>query len=385
MNSSPQNDQNNDSIASETSHIKRWVITIGSALITNNGNALAHTSLDKWIPQIAALIKQGHEIVVVSSGAVAEGMRRLGWDKRPASLHGLQSAAAVGQAGLMQSYQTRFAQHDIQTAQILLVHDDLSSRTRYLNARQTINSLLALGTVPIVNENDTVATDEIRFGDNDTLAGLVANLVDADKLLILTDQEGVFDDDPRINPKAQLIECCPVTDKKLDQAAKGSGSLLGRGGMTTKISAARLAARSGTTTVIANGNQTNIIARLAAGESCGTQLTNTSKPITARKQWLAGGLQVKGQLCLDAGAASAIKNTGVSLLPVGLTASTGDFVRGDLVSCVDQQGNEIARGLVNYNAAETQRIMGRSSGELSDILGYANDVELIHRNDLVVL
>ena len=364
---------------------QRWVIKIGSALITDNGNALAHASLDKWVPQIAALISRGYEIILVSSGAVAEGMRRLGWSTRPNTLHGLQTAAAVGQAGLVQSYQARFEQHAIQTAQILLVHEDLSSRSRYLNARQTINSILAVGAVPIVNENDTVATDEIRFGDNDTLAGLVANLVDADTLLILTDQDGVFDDDPRCNPDAKLIASCEVNSNKLDQSAKGSGTALGRGGMTTKIAAARLAARSGTCTIIANGNRANIILQLANGASLGTKLTNDRKPITARKQWLAGGLQVKGTLTLDEGAIKAVKHTGVSLLPVGTLACSGAFERGDLVSCVDRNNLEIARGLVNYSAQETRQIVGQTSSELPRILGYTGDAELIHRNNLVVL
>ncbi|RZV48999.1 MAG: glutamate 5-kinase, partial [Pseudomonadales bacterium] len=277
----------------------RWVIKIGSALLTDNGNALAHDSLDKWIGQIAALRSSGADVVLVSSGAVAEGIQRLGWRERPNTLHDLQAAAAVGQAGLMQSYQARFERFGLQVAQILLVHEDLSSRRRYLNARQTINSLLGLGAIPIVNENDSVATDEIRFGDNDTLAGLVANLVDADKLLILTDQDGVYDSDPRHNPNAKLIRDCNVDDAKLDAAASGSGGALGRGGMQTKVTAARLAARSGTVTVIANGNAENIIERLASGEACGTLLRNKRKPMAARKQWLAGGLKIQGKLLLD--------------------------------------------------------------------------------------
>ncbi|MGB5324228.1 MAG: glutamate 5-kinase [Pseudomonadales bacterium] len=364
---------------------ERWVIKIGSALLTSNGNALAHDSLDKWVPQIAALCQRGFEVVLVSSGAVAEGMQRLGWTQRPQSLHDLQAAAAVGQAGLVQSYQARFGQFGIQVAQILLVHDDLSSRSRYLNARQTMNSLLALGAIPVVNENDTVATEEIRFGDNDTLAGLVANLVDADRLLILTDQDGVYDSDPRNNPAAELIKSCNVDDARLDRAAGSSGGALGRGGMLTKLRAARLAARSATTTVIANGNEANIIERIAAGEPCGTALTNQRKPLAARKQWLAGGLQVRGVLRLDEGAAHALRNTGVSLLPIGVTAVEGKFERGDLVSCVDPAGSEIARGLCNYAANEAEKILRKSSAELAGILGYTGDQELIHRNNLAVL
>lgn len=374
----------------DTTRRARWVIKIGSALITNNGNNLAHEALDKWVPQIARLVKHGHEIVLVSSGAVAEGMHRLGWQQRPGTLHDLQTAAAVGQAGLIQSYETRFQQHSLQTAQILLVHDDLSSRTRYLNARQTINSILSVGAIPIVNENDTVATDEIRFGDNDTLAGLVANLIDADTLLILTDQDGLYDDDPRTNPQATLIDHCDVSDPRLDEVAKGSSGTLGRGGMTTKIRAARFAARSGTTTIIANGNVASIIEKIAASAiektaARGTTLTNNRKPITARKQWLAGSLQVKGQLSLDAGAVRALCNTGVSLLPVGLTAVQGDFARGELVSCLDPNGAEVARGLVNYSSEEARLIIGKASGELQTVLGYAGETEIIHRNDLVVL
>lgn len=364
---------------------KCWVIKIGSALLTSNGNALAHDSLDKWVPQIAALQQGGCDVVLVSSGAVAEGIQRLGWRERPASLHDLQAAAAVGQAGLVQSYQARFEQFGIQVGQILLVHEDLSSRKRYLNARQTMTSLLALGAIPVVNENDSVATDEIRFGDNDTLAGLVANLVDADFLLILTDQQGIFDSDPRRNPQAKLIDRCDVDDPLLDRVAGGSGSALGRGGMLTKVAAARLAARSGTATIIASGNELDIITRLAGGEHCGTLLANRRKPLAARKQWLAGGLQVRGSLQLDAGAVKAVRETGVSLLPVGVSAVEGSFGRGDLVRCMAPDGSEIARGLCNYSAEEAAQIVGRSSAELAGILGYAGDDEMIHRNNLAVL
>ena len=362
---------------------KRWVIKIGSALLTDNGEGLALKALDHWVEQIAALKNAGNEIVLVSSGAVAEGITRLGWKKRPDSLHMLQAAAAVGQAGLVQAYESRFKQYQIITAQILLVHEDLSSRTRYLNARQTLQSLLAYGVIPIINENDTVATDEIRFGDNDTLAGQVANLIDADKLLILTDQEGVFSDDPRIHADAKFISEQDVHDASLDQAAKDGSGTLGRGGMTTKIKAARLAARSGSSTIIANGLTPSVITRLANNESLGTHLTNKRKPMTPRKQWLSGSLSIKGTLTLDDGAVSVLKNNTSSLLPVGISAVSGAFHRGELVSCVDLQGQEIARGLVNYNSEEAIKIAGRASDQLAEILGYGGDEEMIHRDNLV--
>lgn len=364
---------------------QRWVIKIGSALISNNGRDLAHAALDKWVPQIAALIRRGEQVVLVSSGAVSEGVKRLGWQKRPDTVHELQAAAAIGQAGLIQAYESRFQRFDIQTAQILLVRGDLASRDRYLNARQTLKSLLQLTVIPIVNENDTVATDEIRFGDNDTLAGLAANLIDADKLLILTDQKGVYTDDPRKNPQAKLINSCDAHDKALDTAARGSGNALGRGGMQTKIRAARLAARSGTTTIIANGNETDIITRISNNEAMGTTLTSSRKPITARKQWLAGSLQVKGSLQLDNGAINALKNTGVSLLPIGVKLVEGNFQCGELVSCVDEHHNEIARGLTNYNAHEAKQVAGKSGAELNDTLGYTGEPEIIHRDNLVLL
>ena len=364
---------------------KRWVIKIGSALLTDNGEGLALKALDHWVEQIAALKNAGYDIVLVSSGAVAEGITRLGWKARPDSLHMLQAAAAVGQAGLVQAYESRFKQFQITTAQVLLVHEDLSSRTRYLNARQTLQSLLECDVIPIVNENDTVATDEIRFGDNDTLAGLVANLIDADKLLILTDQEGVFSDDPRVHADAELIAEQNVHDASLDQAAKDGSGTLGRGGMTTKIKAARLAARSGASTIIANGSTPLVITRLANNEALGTHLTNSRKPITPRKQWLSGSLSVQGTLTLDDGAARVIKEDGSSLLPVGINAVSGVFRRGELVSCVNLQGIEIARGLVNYNSDEATKITGCSSHQLNAILGYGGDEEIIHRDNLVVL
>lgn len=379
------NHSKNTSPSNTSNRNQRWVIKIGSALITNDGKNLALEALDKWAMQIAKLCSDNKQVVLVSSGAVAEGMRRLSLTERPNTLHELQAAAAVGQAGLIQSYETRFQRHDIQIAQILLVRDDLSSRTRYLNARQTISTLLNSNVLPIVNENDTVAIDELRFGDNDTLAGLVANLIDADQLLILTDQQGVFTDDPRQSKDAQLIGQCDVHDKQLDLAARGSGSALGRGGMATKIRAARLAARSGTTTTIASGHENNIITRIAEGESLGTTLTNSRKPITARKQWLAGSLKVMGELIIDDGAVSALKNTDASLLPIGVTSVTGDFKRGELVSCIDSKKQEIARGLINYRSTDARLIAGKPSEQINSILGYIGDKEFIHRDDLVLL
>ena len=363
---------------------EKWVIKIGSALLTQGGNVLAREALDPWVAQIAGLMKSGVQIVLVSSGAVSEGMNRLGWIKRPNYLHELQAAAAVGQTGLIRAYEERFQSFDIQTAQVLLVHSDLTDRTRYLNARQTIGHLLDLNVIPIVNENDTVATDEIRFGDNDTLAGLVANLIDADKLLILTDQAGVFDDDPRVNTSATLIRHSDAHDPLLDEAAKDSGGQLGRGGMTTKIKSARLAAQSSTTTIIADGREESIISRIAGGEDIGTCLTAGDRGVAARKQWL-GGSQSKGVLVLDTGAASALKDQGVSLLAVGIRAVKGNFERGDLVSCIDEGDKEIARGLIAYSSLDVEKIIGQHSDRLSTILGYDYGDEVIHRNDLVLL
>ena len=364
---------------------QRWVIKIGSALLTDNGRGLAQDALDAWVAQIATLRKAGHEVVLVSSGAVAQGMAVLGWRDRPNSLHALQAAAAVGQMGLVHAYEKRFAAYTLKTAQVLLVHADLSSRTRYLNARQTLQALLAYGVIPIVNENDTVATEEIRFGDNDSLAGMVANLIDADRLLILTDQNGVYTADPRSDSAATLIHSCDAHDPILDRAAAPSTGHLGRGGMISKILAARLAARSGTSTVIANGLCADIILQLGNGEPQGTLLTTSRQPITARKQWLAGSLTVQGRLQLDDGAVSVVKNEGKSLLPIGVVRVVGDFQRGDLVACMDSHGHEIARGLVNYDAADSRKLAGCSSQKIADTLGYDGDQELIHRDNLVVL
>lgn len=363
---------------------KRVVVKIGSALLTNDGRGLCVEGLDAWVAQIAALRADGREVVLVSSGAVAEGMTRLGWKERPDDLHKLQAAAAVGQMGLVQAYEQRFRTHNLQTAQILLGHDDISARDRYLNARGTLLTLLELGVVPVVNENDTVVTDEIRFGDNDTLAALVANLIDADTLVILTDQRGLFAEDPRKNPAAELISVADVADGKLDVMVGGSAGVLGRGGMLTKLRAARLASRSGANTVIVGGREDRVLDRVFAGEDLGTLLLSGQRPIAARKKWLAGQLQLRGKLQLDDGAVRVLRQQGRSLLPVGVVAVNGQFARGDLVMCVDAEGNEVARGLVNYNTEDARKLLGLSSARIAEALGYIAEPELIHRDNLLV-
>ncbi|MDB9951892.1 glutamate 5-kinase [Porticoccaceae bacterium] len=363
---------------------KRWVIKIGSALLTNDGAGLDRNAIDGWVEQIAALLAEGKEVVLVSSGAIAEGIVRLGWKTRPNSIHELQAAASVGQMGLIQAYESSFKRFDHHTAQILLDHDDMASRQRYLNARGVLQTLMNLGVVPIVNENDTVVTDEIRFGDNDSLAALVANLIDADMLVILTDKDGLYSANPDTDPSATLISQAMATDPSLNALAGGSSGTLGRGGMVTKLQAARLAARSGCNTIIVGGRNANILHAVAAGDEVGTLLSADQKPLAARKQWLAGHLQVKGQLVLDAGAVKVLTEQGRSLLAVGVSRVVGTFTRGELVSCVDSDGTEIARGLVNYNSDEAERIKGQSTESISEILGYREDDELIHRDNLVV-
>jgi len=362
----------------------RWVIKIGSSLITDDGRGLNHQAIQAWAEQIAKLRETGKEILLVSSGAVAEGMARIGWDKRPRALHDLQAAAALGQMGLIQHFESCFKNHNIHTAQVLLTHEDLSHRQRYLNARSTLKTLLKLGAIPIINENDTVATDEIRFGDNDTLGALVSNLVEADTLVILTDQQGLFDKDPRNNDDAKLISQSTASNHELAAMAGGSGAL-GQGGMRTKITAAQRAARSGTTTIIACGSEKNILQKIAQGDVVGTLLTADNEPMTARKQWLANQLKIPGKLYLDAGASKAIQKSGVSLLAVGINRIEGDFLRGEVVSCFDNKGDEIARGLINYDSDESQKIMGQSSEKIESILGYLDDAELIHRDNLALL
>lgn len=364
---------------------KRIVVKIGSALLTNDGQGLCVEGLDSWVAELAQLSKAGREVVLVSSGAVAEGMTRLGWRQRPSDVHSLQAAAAVGQMGLVHAYGTRFQLHGLHTAQILLGHDDISARDRYLNARSALLTLLELGVVPVVNENDTVVTDEIRLGDNDTLAALVANLIDADALVILTDQRGLFASDPRSNPDAELIDQAEVGDSRLDVMAGGSAGVLGRGGMMTKLRAARLAARSGADTVIAGGREERVLARVFAGESLGTLLRASQPPIAARKKWLAGQLQLRGSLHIDAGAARVLRQQGRSLLAVGVKSVSGSFKRGDLVSCIDPEGLEVARGLINYNADEAVKIAGLVSEQIAETLGYLNEPELIHRDNLVLV
>lgn len=363
---------------------RRWVIKIGSALLTDNGVGLNRDDIAKWVEQMAHLRQQGVELVLVSSGSIAEGMCRLGWQQRPHALHALQAAAAVGQMGLVQAWESSFSKFGLHTAQILLTHDDLSNRTRYLNARSTIRSLLELGVVPVINENDTVITDEIRVGDNDTLAALAANLVEADHLIILTDQAGLYDQDPRQHANAELIQEAAADDARLDAMAGEAGGQLGRGGMATKLRAARLAARSGTCTVIASGREADALLRIRGAESIGTLLTANQVPLAAHKQWLAGHLQLRGKLMLDEGAVKVLKTAGKSLLAVGVTGVEGQFGRGEVVACLDSQGREIARGLVNYSADEVKRLLGQSSEHIEEILGYVAEPELIHRDDMVV-
>jgi glutamate 5-kinase len=361
-----------------------WVIKIGSSLLTDNGKGLNQDNIASWAGQIATLRQEGIHVVLVSSGAVAEGVLRLGLKGRPSAIHDQQAAAAVGQMGLIQAYESAFQKYDLHTAQVLLTHDDLSNRKRYLNARSTLKTLLDLGVIPVINENDTVVTDEICFGDNDTLAGLVSNLINADAMVILTDQDGLFNADPRDNADAALIEEAHCTDNSLfDYAGTGHGEL-GRGGMLTKIRAARLAARSGTVTCIANGRTEGILQLLRAGESNGTLLLPERGPLAARKQWLASHLKVKGTLVLDAGAVKVLSSSGKSLLPVGIKSCSGHFLRGDVVSCVDEGGNPVARGLINYNSDETEKLLGQSSDEIITLLGYDGDHEIIHRDNLVL-
>ncbi|MBL8520141.1 MAG: glutamate 5-kinase [Betaproteobacteria bacterium] len=364
---------------------RRVVVKVGSTLITNHGEGVDHHLIRDWVAQLAELKRAGVDILLVSSGAIAEGMKRLGWKTRPHEVHQLQAAAAVGQMGLVQVYESAFRDHDLTTAQVLLTHDDLADRKRYLNARTTLSSLLALGVVPVINENDTVVTDEIKFGDNDTLGALVANLIDADHLVILTDQQGLFEADPRTHRSAKLISQAQAGDASLESMAGGSGSSLGKGGMLTKVLAAKRAALSGTHTVIAFGREPQVLLRLHAGEAIGTRLSAQQGTLSARKAWLAGHLKTEGRVALDAGAVKALQSGGKSLLPVGVTRVEGTFDRGDLVGCIDEGGREIARGLVNYSAADARRIAGKATSEIEEALGYAAEAELIHRDNLILV
>jgi glutamate 5-kinase len=363
----------------------RIVVKVGSSLVTNEGQGLDHAALARWAEQIAELKRRNKDVVLVSSGAVAEGMQRLGWKRRPSALHELQAAAAVGQMGLVEAYESCFRKHGLHTAQVLLTHEDLADRKRYLNARSTLRTLLDLGVIPVINENDTVATDEIRFGDNDTLAALVTNLIEADALVILTDQPGLYTKDPRRHADAKLIAQALAGDAELEKMAGGVGSHVGSGGMLTKVLAAKRAARSGASTVIASGREPDVLIRLASGESIGTQLVAQTLTLAARKQWMADHLQVRGRLKLDDGAVRALKTEGKSLLPIGVVEAAGEFERGEVVSCIDSQDREIARGLVNYNSTETRKILGLPSQQIEARLGYIDEPELIHRDNLVLL
>jgi glutamate 5-kinase len=359
------------------------VVKIGSALLTNDGQGLDRVAIAHWVDQLVELMRSGVEVVLVSSGSVAEGMTRLGWSERPAEIYRLQAAAAVGQMGLVQAYETNFRRHGMHTAQILLTHDDLSNRKRYLNARSTLRTLIELGVVPVVNENDTVVTSEIRFGDNDTLGALVANAVEADVLVLLTDQQGLYTADPRSNPDAELISEAMAEDERL-VAMAGDGGRLGRGGMATKVRAARLAARSGAVTLIASGRESDVLLRLHRGEQIGTLLLPEREPMAARKQWIAGHLQARGTLVLDAGAVAALSQRGKSLLPAGVRSVSGDFSRGEMVIMMDEQGRVVARGLVNYGVEDARRIIGRPSREIESLLGFMGEEELVHRDNLVL-
>ncbi|WP_435100631.1 glutamate 5-kinase [Arhodomonas sp. AD133] len=361
-----------------------WVVKIGSALVTNDGRGLDRKRIADWVTQIAELRRQGQEVVLVSSGSVAEGVQRLGWARRPHALHQLQAAAAVGQMGVVEAYEREFRRFGLHTAQVLLTHEDLADRQRYLNARSTLRTLLSLGVVPVVNENDTVATDEIRFGDNDTLAALVSNLVEADLLLILTDQAGLYDADPRRDPAATLIHEADADDERLIAMCSDAPGVLGSGGMRAKVLAAARAARAGAVTVITSGREANALARVRAGDRVGTLLWPSRQRLAARKRWLAGQLQARGRLWLDDGAVRVLREAGRSLLPVGVVRVDGRFVRGDMVACLDEAGNEVARGLVNYGCGDARRLCGVASGQIEAVLGYVDEPELIHRDNLVL-
>ena len=370
-------------IPTRIAQAQRFVIKVGSALVTNNGQGLDLAAINEWARQIAALRQSGKEVLLVSSGAIACGMQRLGWAKRPSAVHELQACAAVGQMGLVQVYESAFGSLGVHTAQILLTHDDLADRTRYLNARSTLSTLLRLGVVPIINENDTVITDEIKFGDNDTLGALVANLIDADCLVILTDQAGLFTADPRKDPEATLISEARAGDPALEAMAGGVGTQYGSGGMITKVIAAKRAASSGTHTVIASGRESEVMQRLALGESVGTLLVSETQPLNARKQWLADHLLLAGQLLLDEGAVKALHD-GKSLLPIGVVEVVGEFERGAAVACISPDGIEVARGLSNYGSSDARRIARHASQDIEAILGYHDEAEIVHRDNLIL-
>jgi glutamate 5-kinase len=364
---------------------RRIVVKVGSSLVTNEGRGVDAEAIGNWSRQLAALAGQGREVLMVSSGAIAEGMKRLNWSTRPRELHEQQAAAAVGQMGLVQMWESRLAAHGLASAQVLLTHADLADRERYLNARSTLLTLLSLKVVPVINENDTVVNEEIRFGDNDTLGALVANLVDADAYVILTDQRGLYAADPRRDPAAALIEEASAGDPALEAMAGGAGSAIGRGGMLTKVLAAKRAARSGTSTLICWGREREVLLRLAAGERIGTQLVAATPKLAARKQWMLDHLQMRGAVVVDDGAADKLRTGGKSLLPIGVTEVQGDFSRGDVIAVRDAAGRELARGLANYSASEARLIARRPSAQIEAALGYANEPELIHRTNLVLV
>ena len=364
---------------------RRIVVKVGSSLVTNEGRGVDGEAIGNWARQLAALAHQGREVVMVSSGAIAEGMKRLGWATRPKELYELQAAAAVGQMGLVQMYETHLSAHGMASAQVLLTHADLADRERYLNARSTLLTLLALKVIPVINENDTVVNDEIRFGDNDTLGALVANLVDADAYVILTDQRGLYSSDPRKDPKARFIDQATAGDTALEAMAGGAGSSIGRGGMLTKVLAAKRAAGSGTSTVIAWGRETDVLLRLAAGESIGTALIASTPKLAARKQWMVDHLQLRGAVRVDNGAAAKLRDEGKSLLPIGVHEVQGEFARGDVIAVQTLAGEEIARGLANYSSAEARLIARKPSAQIESLLGYANEPELVHRTNLVLV
>jgi glutamate 5-kinase len=378
-------DASDNNMQSVIQQAKRLIIKVGSSLVTNDGKGLDHVAIARWAEQIAHLRTLGKEVVLVSSGAIAEGMQRLGFERRPTGVHELQACAAVGQMGLAQIYESSFRAFQVGTAQVLLTHADLADRERYLNARSTLFTLLRFGVVPIINENDTVVTDEIKFGDNDTLGALVANLIEADALIILTDQRGLYTADPRRDPAAQFVHQAQAGDLSLEAMAGGAGTGIGRGGMLTKILAAKRAATSGAHTVIAWGREDQVLSRLAAGEAIGTQLTAQTAQLTARKQWMADHLQTAGRVVLDDGAVQKLTAEGKSLLPIGVTEVAGEFGRGDVITCVDAEGRAIARGISNYASPDARRIIRHASSEIQAILGFVEEAELIHRDNLVLL
>ena len=363
---------------------RRIVVKVGSSLVTNEGRGLDEQAIGEWCRQLSALVRDGREVIMVSSGAIAEGMKRLGWTTRPQALHELQAAAAVGQMGLAQMYETKLRENGLGSAQVLLTHADLADRERYLNARSTLLTLLTHGVLPVINENDTVVNDEIKFGDNDTLGALVANLVEADALIILTDQKGLYTADPRRDPSATFVHEARAGDAKLEEMAGGAGSSLGKGGMITKILAAKRAAGSGASTVIAWGREPDALVRLSQGEAIGTLLVAQTQKQQARKQWMADHLQLRGSVTIDEGAVNKLKTDGSSLLPIGMTGVDGDFSRGEVIAITDKNGQEVARGLANYAAAEARLLCRKPSSQMPELLGYAAEPEMVHRDNLVL-